>query len=294
MTVLSARLRVTARGPVEAAVTGEGPAVVLVHGIPGSWRQAVPLALDLAAAHTVVLPSRPGYGTTPLSTGCTPVEQAGAYAALLDTLGIERAAIIGISGGGPSALAFAQHHPDRATALVLCCAVAAHIIELPFGMKAMALLPLPARPLAALSRWRGRRELRNPVALGRRLRRELTADEHDRYLHDPTVREDLVGFLQSHLDAPPALAGLRNDVRQLARAAAAGPEPTDRVQLPTLVLHGADDSVVPLAHASDHAARIPGAVLDVYDAAGHAFLLTRRPETSARIAAFLDVARVGR
>ena len=39
----------TSTGPVEAAVSGAGPAVVLVHGSPGSWRQLVPVAEDLSA-----------------------------------------------------------------------------------------------------------------------------------------------------------------------------------------------------------------------------------------------------
>ena len=59
----------TRRGPVEVAITGDnGPAVLAVHGTPGDWRQARALAADLREDHRVVLPSRPGYGRTPLRT----------------------------------------------------------------------------------------------------------------------------------------------------------------------------------------------------------------------------------
>lgn len=64
----------------------------------------------------MIAPSRPSYGGTPLGTGCTPVEQADALAALLDTLGLEQVAVLAMSGGGPSGYALAGAHPDR-----VCC-----------------------------------------------------------------------------------------------------------------------------------------------------------------------------
>jgi 2-hydroxy-6-oxonona-2,4-dienedioate hydrolase len=48
-----------------------------------------------------------------------PADQADAYALLLDTLGIERAAVFGYSGGGPSAIQFAFRHAERTSALIL-------------------------------------------------------------------------------------------------------------------------------------------------------------------------------
>lgn len=287
MTVLSARRHLTARGPIEAAVTGGGPAVILVHGIPGSWRQGVPLALDLAAAHTVVLPSRPGYGTTPLSTGHSPVEQAGAYAALLDALDLPDAAVVGISGGGPSALAFAKLHPARTRALVLCCALADCPIRTPAGLRVLA-VPGLGEVVSTLGRWWNRHTLGDPVAVGRALARGLTADEQARAATDPSVRDDLVAFARSHLDAPPGLAGLRNDLAQLARNRDSTAAPSDPVTVATLVLHGDADTVVPVQHARHHAGAIAGAVTEIYAGAGHVFLLTRRREVSARIAGFLS------
>lgn len=281
----------TARGPVEVARVGRGPAVVAVHGIPGSWRQAVPLALDLAGDFEVLLPSRPGYGTTPLATGRSPADQADAYAALLDALGLGAAAVVGISGGGPSSLAFAQRHPGRTRALVLCCAVAAHLIEAPLGMR-IAALPGVGEVASGLARWSGRRRIRRAEAVDRAIRRGLTPDEQAR-AEDPAVRADLVGFLRSHLDAPAGLAGLRNDLRHLgARAGGPSSAPPGTGRVPALVLHGDADEVVPLAHAEYHAAALPGAGLEVYEQAGHLFLLTRRAEVSARIrSVLLDAAR---
>ena len=105
----------TSSGPMEYRAGGAGERVLLfVHGTPGGHDQGG-AAGELAAANgwRFLAPSRPGYLRTPLATGRTPVEQADAYAALLDALDIRRVAILGVSGGGPSALEFAARHPER-------------------------------------------------------------------------------------------------------------------------------------------------------------------------------------
>lgn len=275
-------------GPVELARVGAGPPVVLVHGIPGSWRQAVPLARDLADRHTVLLPSRPGYGRTPISSGRSPDEQADLYAAMLDALGfVEASAIVGISGGGPSALAFAQRHPERCASLTLACAVASHLIEVPRAMLLGASLPPLAHAVSAVARRRQRALLADRARVDARISHDLTADERARMAADPSIRDDLEAFLHSHADAPPGIAGLANDARQLRLARQTGAAPVERITCPTLVLHGDSDTVVPLSHAQHHAAAIPHARLEIFSGAGHVFLFTRRSETTAAIRSHL-------
>jgi pimeloyl-ACP methyl ester carboxylesterase len=276
---LEATIVRTAAGPVEVAVSGAGPAVLLVHGTPGSWRQLVPIGEALAAEHSVVLPSRPGYGRTPVATGRTPDEQAHAYAAVLDALAVERAVVVGVSGGGPSAAAFAARHPERTTGLVLCCALAIERFAVPTALR-VALLPGLGELLAALSRWRRRRQLADPVVLERLVRRELAPAELEAF--DDDMRVAVVRFLHSHLDAPAGLAGFRNDVAQV-RTKAPG---AASIHVPTLVLHGDADTVVPLAHGRAYAEAIAGATFEVVPGAGHGFLLTRASEIVPRLAAF--------
>ena len=275
----------TAAGPIEAAVVGTGPAVLLVHGTPGSWRQLVPFAEDLAADHTVVLPSRPGYGATPLTCGRTYAEQAHAYAALLDSIAVDRAAVVGVSGGGPSAAAFAAEHADRTSALVLACAVAPHLLRIPPAFRVVA-LPGVGELLSGASRWRGRRQLSRPESRENLIRRELSAAELDRL--DDVMRDDVVRFFRSHLDAPAGLAGLRNDVRQTrATHAFAG-----AVSAPTLVVHGDADTVVPVDHARAWADAIPGATLEVLPGASHGFLLTQRADVVPRLSRFITLREI--
>ncbi len=126
LTSLDARATVleTACGDVQVAREGQGPSVLVFHGGPGGFDQGLGWCQHLLAGGCEVLaPSRPGYLRTPLESGRTPEEQADLYAAVLDSLGIARTAVLGFSTGGPAAVQFAARHPDRINALFLDTAI---------------------------------------------------------------------------------------------------------------------------------------------------------------------------
>jgi pimeloyl-ACP methyl ester carboxylesterase len=76
------------------------------------------------AGYTVLAPSRPGYGQTPLSTGTSASGFADVTGALCEHLGITKvAAVVGTSGGGPTAVTMAARHPDLVGRLILQSAV---------------------------------------------------------------------------------------------------------------------------------------------------------------------------
>lgn len=278
----------TRSGRIEVARCGpaDGPPVLIVHGMPGSWRQGLALAQDLAELHHVVLPSRPGYGRTPLGVGRTPVEQAASYVAVLDSLGFERVLVVGISGGGPSAAAMAQHFGDRVAGLVLACALAPHLMPVPKAMAVARRLPAVPEAVGAVQRWRGRRAVLGPDPIAPR-RKDLTESERRWLEEDPTIADGILRFMRSHLDAPAGLPGLRNDVDNIAAARRDGPPATDRITAPTVVMHGDEDKVVDLDHGRFWAGAIPGAHLDVIRGAGHLFLVTRRSESLPKLGSYL-------
>jgi len=107
-------------GPIEYAVAGDGPPVLVVHGAGGGFDQGLDLGKPLAErGFRVIAMSRFGYLRTPLPADATPAVQADAHACLLDALHIRRATILGVSAGAPSSLQFAIRYPQRTAALVL-------------------------------------------------------------------------------------------------------------------------------------------------------------------------------
>ena len=114
----------TAKGPVDFAMAGTGPVILQRHGGASGYDQTSALSWDLhEAGFTVLTPSRPGYLRTPLTTGASPKQAADVLAGLLDALSIDKVCAIGTSGGGPTALQFALHHPGRVWGLVLQAAI---------------------------------------------------------------------------------------------------------------------------------------------------------------------------
>ena len=110
----------TSCGPIEYAVTGDGPPVLVVHGAGGGFDQGLDFGEPLAKLGLrIIAMSRFGYLRTPLPPDASPAAQADAHACLLDALGIEKVAIVGGSAGAPSSMQFALRHPARLTALVL-------------------------------------------------------------------------------------------------------------------------------------------------------------------------------
>jgi pimeloyl-ACP methyl ester carboxylesterase len=112
------------KGPIEYRVVGQGPAVLVLNG--GHTNCNSPIGHEqffLDQGCQLVIPSRPGYGNTPASTGRTAEAFADALVGLLDHLHLERVIVIGISGGGPTALQLAGRHPERVSKVILQNAV---------------------------------------------------------------------------------------------------------------------------------------------------------------------------
>ncbi len=270
----------TDRGPVELADWGDGPAVLSLHGAMGGYDQGVLLARTIGdAGFRYLAPSRPGYLGTPLSSGRSAEEQADLHAALLRRLGIHSAAVMAVSGGGPSALLLALRHPDLCRALVLvstCGGIMTEKIPLSFHvMKLLARLP----GFAASARRRteqqpeegAARSIADPAVLARTLA-------------DPEAWPLFQALMLSTTDRMARrLAGTDNDIRVTRRTT----YPLERIAAPALVVHGTADRVVAFTHGQTLAARIPRAELLAVEGGEHVSIFTDRARIRARVAAFL-------
>ncbi len=257
----------TARGPIEYAEVGQraAPTVLALHGRPGGYDQGLLMARSLGEdlARWIVV-SRPGYLRTPLETGPTPAEQADAYAALLDTIGIGQAVVVGLSGGGPSAIQFALRHSDRCRGMVLVSAV--------------------SRRKTPSQRTPGQKFYDSVIAPSDRLAWFLYR------LFGPIVGAVGRQGLATVLVLPETLrgAGRRNDLAQIEALAL---EPPAGIRVPTLIVHGTADRIVPISHAEAAARAIPGARLVRIARGGHSILFARAGEIRPEIVAFLQSIR---
>ncbi|MFB9952230.1 alpha/beta fold hydrolase [Rhizobium puerariae] len=280
----AAKVLSTRCGPIELIERGEGQVLVSLHGGLGgcdqSWLLARALFPDLASWRVLAL-SRPGYLGTPLAVGETPQAQADAYAALLDTLRIDKAVMAAVSAGGPSALQFALRHPDRCKAVILVSA-------------ATGMLDIPVRVL---------RRLRMVMLLVRIpgmqawLRRRALGDQRGtaaRSISDPAVLERTL----AHPEAGPLflalqesamtrtaerLPGTANDTRLLQTLPGL---PLDRLNVPVLVLHGTDDPVVPFSHAEQVSKHAPHARVCAIPGGEHVVLFTHLRDVRDMVSSF--------
>ncbi|HMA34455.1 MAG TPA: alpha/beta hydrolase, partial [Chloroflexia bacterium] len=264
----------TRMGPVEYARVGQGPPVLVVHGYGGGYDQGL-LAAQLAATYPleIIAVSRFGYLRTPLPADPSPAAQAAALVALLDALQIPTVAILAISAGGPAVLEFALRYPDRCWALVTIAAVTG-----PLAVRTTA----RGRLIAALAGqdW-GLWLLR-----GLTLRQQLVRNGLDPATVDrlPAAARERVRSLFYPLPISLRRAGCAADLRGFPHLPR---YPVAQLALPTLVVHGTADTVVPLAHAEWLAATVPGARFLPIPGGGHACPLTHEAAVIPPVFAFL-------
>jgi len=248
-------------GRVEYRLDRRGSACVLLsHG--GHMRAGLALGEDLFAelGYTVLVPSRPGYGHTPLRIGRSPAQFADAAAELCNRIGIEQlAAVVGVSAGGPTAVTMAARHPRLVQRLLLLGAVG-------FG-------PYPDRH-TRLGSYVVFNAVTEPVTwAGLRLLLRLAPSAGLRLLLRGTsiipVRGLLAGLSDKQRQALLRLfAGMRsgrgflNDLRGAA-------DVTAQVTQPALLIASRQDGGVPFAHAEALAASVPHATLVESGASSH-------------------------
>jgi pimeloyl-ACP methyl ester carboxylesterase len=253
----------------EVGATGRGtPTAVYLHGAPTSRLDLVGLDDELADAGVrVISPDRPGYGGSSPHPGRSMVDHVADIVALADRLGIDRFAVVGLSSGGPYAVAAASVLGGRAIAT----AVIAGVTD--FGWDGA---------------WHGYVE--DEVQIMRQ------PDEHAavRWCEE-RYGADGLGFLAG--DLPPSDAataaprgGMIASIVESFRQGVAGYAHDVWLQgkawsfdlasitVPVRVYHGDVDAVVPLAHGEHTASVVPGATLEVWPGVEHVATVRRVPD----------------
>ena len=263
--------------PTEYLTGGEGPALVLLHGVgesARSWQRVLP---ELARTHRVYALSLPGFGATAESPdGFSPAAFTSFVARFLDTLGLAPATVVGNSLGGLIGMRLALAAPSRVTALGLVgsaglgpeVSLALRLLT-PRGIGEFAIRWYRTPPGAA--HW--------AVATAglvfadpRRVPPTWVAD-HYRQARRPGYLAATVGALRGQLT-------LRRQREILL-------DQLPRLTMRTLVLWGDRDRVVPARHAHAAAARLPHSQLVVLADCGHVPQVERPGPFVAALGRFL-------
>ncbi|MEV6513765.1 alpha/beta fold hydrolase [Streptomyces sp. NPDC051642] len=276
-----------AAGSVEYRFDRRGPVtVVIFYG--GHMRAGLSLGEEVftEAGCSVLVPSRPGYGRTPVSTGGTADGFADVTAALCAQLGItEVAAVVGVSGGGPTSVAMAARHrilvrrlilqsavgplpwPDRRTRLGARIVFAPHTERVSWALVHSLVRYAPGAGLRMLLRELTLLPVRDVVA-GLR----------------PEDRTRLVALFSRMRSG----RGFTRDLKELATTGDLVGH-AGRVSQPALVIATRQDAAVRFAHAQALAAALPHAELLESRADSHLVWFGRDwPLLTERIHAFLS------
>jgi pimeloyl-ACP methyl ester carboxylesterase len=270
----------TPMGLMEYRMWGDsGPVMLFLHGSPGGYDQYSPPREAQTAQLRVLTVSRPGYLRTPLTTGRTPEQQADAYAALLDTLDIDKVIVMAASGGGPSGITFAARYPERTSGLIAMAAVSQSIdIDLDTSPPLIATL-VKNDFLSWLS-------LKLILSHDERLVGMVVSgdDNQRRILQNSEAMDMLRRAVQT--SQPPSLrqSGVENDTVQMTSLDL----PVDSIRIPTLIFHGTADVNVPFKFSEQLAAGIPHAEFAIIEGADHYVRFSHGDEFNERVDAFIS------
>jgi pimeloyl-ACP methyl ester carboxylesterase len=244
---------------------GEGPPLVLVHGLGGSASNWCELAPLLGRRHRLLIPDLPGHGRSEPLPGVSGLESfADRIAVVMEREGVGRAPVVGHSLGGLVVLRLALRRPGLVSAVVLAGAAGLSVGSL-WGRNLLTAFAV-LRPGRLAGRYR------TLVARSSVLRRVVfgfvsVADPAG--LPDTAVEGFLAGQVL-HTDTRSAWHALRAD----------DPRPElEHLRCPALVLWGAEDAQLPLDDAFEYARRLR-APLRTIAGCGH-LLIGERPDACA-------------
>lgn len=223
--------------------TGNGEAILSVHGIFGGYDQAHDTCKDFSADYRIIAPSRFGYLGSDILGGGTPAEQAAAYVELLDVLGIDKVYLLATSAGGSVAVRFALDYPERTKGLILYCSA----------------MPFTEKP-EKISAYAG------PPA--------FLCSDFAMFLISPLF-EPIMGMEPSTIYSMLPVGDRKNgvildaSVTNLDMAGNFDDYPIEDLQVPALVLHAKDDKLASYTDTERAVKRFPDCTFVSFESGGH-------------------------
>jgi pimeloyl-ACP methyl ester carboxylesterase len=243
--------------------SGSGPPLLLIMGMSGTalhWGE--PLLSELRRDFEVIVYDHRGVGdSTPLQGEVTIRQLADDASALLSALEIDSAHVLGISMGGMIAQELALSHPEQVRTLALGCTYC--------GGAGSALTSPAVLQRLTEAMMSGDR--------ARALRAGWEANLGPAMVDDADAYERFLGVASQYAVAVPVIMA-----QMQACTAHDTSSRLPQLAVPTLVIHGTDDQMLPVQNGRMVASLIPGAQLEIMDGVGHLFFW-ERPESSAEL-----------
>ncbi|HEX4335513.1 MAG TPA: alpha/beta fold hydrolase [Polyangiaceae bacterium] len=256
------------------SVEGEGKeTVLLVMGLGGraaDWGTQFPSAL--AARYRVVRMDHRGVGgSPPVPGGYTLNDMAKDVTAVLDAVGAARAHVVGYSMGGMISQLVATEHASRVERLVLVSTHFGGADTVPPTPEAMQLFD----PQEMLNRGRSAESI---------MRFTMSVLTAKGFLErSPAALELMVANVRAEPTAPVAFMGQMQAIIGSDRG-----DIVRKIDKPTLVIHGTDDTLVPVGNGHLLKERIPGARLAILEGVGHMPMLEAPDELADLVLGFLE------
>lgn len=279
---LGSQVTETAYGAIEYAQAGDGYPVLVVHGAMGGFDQGLWIARSFNIPNCrFICISRCGYLRSPVPPGANLDTQTDIFASFLDRLGIQKAAVFGVSAGSTAAIRFVARHPERVSALVL------------IGPDVPGEIMLKMPPRFVFDRL-----LRSDFAywvlitfFGKWVQNTFGLAPKG-YALTPEQAAMLKNIQKGDLPVSRRMDGIifetyTTEDEYKAQVTAFSPYPLGKIQTPVLVINALDDPLSIPANVRAMAGQMPNARLFVVPDGGH-FLFGHADEARAEIARFLS------
>ena len=258
-------------------VSGDGPPVLLVHGIGEFmeiWKNNI---VNLSQQFTVYTLDLPGHGLSEkLKKDFTRDFSINFIARFMEAIDVDRANLIGHSLGGPICMAFVINYPEKANKLILV-ASGGFTDKVPLSYR-LVRLPIVSNILL------GPTLLVNKATIRIGLKRQ--------FYDEKTAPKDWVDIVSRHLK----MSERKNTIRNIAKSNPANTDIMPRstngilsmVKQPTLIVHGRQDRLIPVDYAHIASNLIPGARLQVMEECGHHPQIEKATEFNELVSQFLS------
>lgn len=252
-------------GTIEFLDVGEGTPVLISHGIMGGWDHGFMLAdRILGLGYRLIIPSRFGYLKSSIPDQSDFETQADCFAYLLDNLGIQDVAVMGLSAGGVPAMSFALKYPERVTRLVL--------ISTALHTKSAKEHPQKLPISAGFYQWILKSDFRFKAIwklFPKKTMGLLGISKSNIAVTGPEERDFIKLYTKAFLPVSQRFQGWINDSKNLNMPSYL---PIEQIQTPTLLISARDDTLAPHEWSRQVSTRIPSSRLISHSTGGHLIL----------------------